>query len=183
MPNYGDKKYWDNRYALKETVFDWLEDYTSLQQLITKFIKPDDRILMLGCGNSPLSEAMYDCGFRNIVNMDISKVVIDQMRERNKDRKEMTWEVEDALHMSYKDQSFDIVLDKSTLDAILCGEASFKNAARLLAESQRVLKAGGIYLCISYGRPETRVFHFRRRHLDLNLSCFVLGRLKRKQIR
>ena len=182
MPNYGERKYWDNRYLQKKTVFDWLEDYASLEQLITKFIKPTDRILMLGCGNSPLSEAMYDNGYTNIVNMDISKVVIEQMEERNIGRKGMTWDVEDAMNMSYKSKSFDIVLDKSTLDAILCGESSFKNAAKLLAESQRILKPGGIYLCISYGRPETRVFHFRRRHLDFSLSCFVLGKVSRKQI-
>lgn len=36
-----------------------------------------------------LSEEMYDDGFRNIENIDISKVVIEQMEEKYKDR-EMT---------------------------------------------------------------------------------------------
>lgn len=34
---------------------------------------------MLGCGNSELSQKMYDDGFENIVNIDISDVVIEQM--------------------------------------------------------------------------------------------------------
>jgi 2-polyprenyl-3-methyl-5-hydroxy-6-metoxy-1,4-benzoquinol methylase len=34
MPNYGDPKYWDKRYAKNEgTMFDWLEDYESLKPL------------------------------------------------------------------------------------------------------------------------------------------------------
>ena len=28
---------------------------------------------MLGCGNSKLSEEMYDDGYRNIVNVDVSE--------------------------------------------------------------------------------------------------------------
>ena len=47
--------------------------------------------------------------------------------------------------------SFDLAIDKSTMDALLCGDdASFKVAA-LLKESQRVLKVGGVYFAISYG--------------------------------
>ena len=51
---------------------------------------------MLGCGNALMSEHMYDAGYRNIVNIDISSVVIENMRERNKERSLMTWEVMDV---------------------------------------------------------------------------------------
>jgi len=34
------------------------------------------RILNLGCGNSILAEDLYDRGFTNVYNMDISDVVI-----------------------------------------------------------------------------------------------------------
>lgn len=37
------------------------------------------RILNLGCGNSTLSEELYDIGFTNVYNVDISPVVIEQM--------------------------------------------------------------------------------------------------------
>lgn len=79
MPNYGDPKYWDKRYAENRgTMFDWLEDYHSLKPLLTSII-PDltARILIIGCGNAPLSEDMYDDGYHNIVNVDISTVVIE----------------------------------------------------------------------------------------------------------
>ena len=45
MPNYGDKKYWEQRYLeQKEITFDWqliitsrLEDYSTLKSIIEEF--------------------------------------------------------------------------------------------------------------------------------------------------
>ena len=44
-------------------MFDWLEDYQSLKQLITTYCKPTDKILIIGCGNANFSEDMYDDGY------------------------------------------------------------------------------------------------------------------------
>jgi hypothetical protein len=49
-----------------------------------------------------------------------------------------------------KDSMFDLVFDKSTIDALLCGEKSFVNVALIMKEVQRILKVGGIYMKISY---------------------------------
>ena len=126
MPNYGNPKYWDDRYRDKRsTTFDWLEDYENLKELIQEKIKKTDQILMLGCGNAELSQKMYDDGYQNIINIDISSVVIEQMKEINKERTKMTWHVMDALKMEFEDKKFDAVIDKSTIDAILCGQYSF----------------------------------------------------------
>lgn len=78
MPNYGDPKYWDKRYAENAgTMFDWLEDYNSLKSLFQTLIpSKESRILVIGCGNAPLSEDLYDDGYRNVFNIDISSVVI-----------------------------------------------------------------------------------------------------------
>lgn len=177
MPNYGDKDYWDKRYLKQDKkTFDWLEDFSSLRPLIEKFVKKNNQILMLGCGNSKLSEDMYDFGYHNILNIDISTVVIDQMKERNQEQRPfMTWKVMDALDMKVKPGSIDVVIDKSTIDAILCGEMSFYNTAIMMKEIQRVLKVGGVYLAVSYGRPENRILHFNREHLSFDISCFILS--------
>lgn len=126
---------------------------------------------------------MYDGGYTNIDNIDISSVVIDQMKKRNEARAEMRWETMDAMNMTYEDESFECVIDKSTIDAILCGEYSFYNTAKMLKEVQRVLKTGGYYIAISYGKPETRIFHFKRKHLDFELSCYVLSKFNSEQVR
>jgi 2-polyprenyl-3-methyl-5-hydroxy-6-metoxy-1,4-benzoquinol methylase len=53
---------------------------------------------MVGCGNSKLSDQMYQNGYKNIVNIDISPTVINQMKEKFP---YMTWEVMDATKMTY----------------------------------------------------------------------------------
>ena len=67
-------------------MFDWLEDYNSLKSLLKQFCQPHHKILVLGCGNAEFSEDMYDDGFPYIYNIDISTVVIDQMKARNTGR-------------------------------------------------------------------------------------------------
>lgn len=85
MPNYGDPSYWDKRYSENEgSMFDWLEDYRSLKPLLGDILTPDSKILVLGCGNAEFSEDLYDDGFHNVYNIDISSVVIEQMKDRNK---------------------------------------------------------------------------------------------------
>lgn len=106
-------------------MFDWLEDWTSLKSLLTTLMTPESKILVVGCGNAEFSEHMYDAGYPNIYNVDISSVVIEQMRERNKNRAQMVYEVMDCTNMTYPDGSFDIVIDKSTIDALLCGDNAY----------------------------------------------------------
>ena len=73
-----------------ETTFDWFKSYKDVAHLLRAAL-PDQsvRILMLGCGNSTLSEdvrpyyfiialtlpgliaQMYDDGYKNIVNVDV----------------------------------------------------------------------------------------------------------------
>lgn len=78
MPNYGDPRYWDRRYnEYQGKMFDWLENYESLKPLLKDLVKKEDKILILGCGNAEFSEHMYDDGYLNIVNNDISSVVIE----------------------------------------------------------------------------------------------------------
>ena len=79
MPNYGDPNYWDKRYEKSgiDGSFDWLESYDTLKGLLAEFMpNPDMRILVLGCGNAEFSEDLYDAGFKNQLNVDISSVCI-----------------------------------------------------------------------------------------------------------
>jgi ubiquinone/menaquinone biosynthesis C-methylase UbiE len=190
MPNYGDPKYWEERYKLqKGSTFDWLEDYETLKTIIDdlKLDKTKCKILNLGCGNSEFSEHMYDDGYRNIENVDISENVVKFMVERNKNR-DMNCKFDMYLYKNiiivkvmdvrdmtqFSDNSFDFAVDKSTIDALLCGEKSFINVALMMKEVQRVLKSGGIYMIISYGQPENRIFHLEREHLSFDISIYTI---------
>ena len=56
----------------------------------------------------------------------------------------------------FKDGSFESVIDKGTLDTLLCGDCSVPYSEAMLQEINRVLCPNGVYICISYGLPETR---------------------------
>ena len=85
------------------------------------------------------------------------------MSERNKDRTEMTYEVMDVRDIKYESNYFDLAIDKSTIDALLCGDEAFINVAKMIKEVQRVLKVGGYYMIISYGAPDDRLIHLKRK--------------------
>ena len=166
MPNYGEISYWEERYKnTEESTFDWLENYNTLKEIISSLniSKETGKILNLGCGNSEFSENMYDDGYHHIKNIDISKNAINLMNARIKDRTEMTYEVMDVRDIKYEDNQFDLAIDKSTMDALLCGDNAFINVAKMIKEIQRVLKVGGYYMIISYGAPKNRLIHLKRK--------------------
>ena len=76
-------------------------EYGELCGIIHKYIKKPDKVLVIGCGNSKLSADIYDVGYHNIVNIDISDVVIKQMTQQHKkDRPEMKFVKMDMLNVS-----------------------------------------------------------------------------------
>ena len=63
----------------------------------------------------------------------------------------------DVMDMTYEDNSFNFVLDKGTLDAILCGHNSLENSSKMLSQVYRVLEDRGIFVVITYGAPAARL--------------------------
>ncbi|CAJ1341778.1 unnamed protein product, partial [Effrenium voratum] len=157
--DYGaGKDYWDKRYQNEVgSTYDWLGGYEKFREFIEQATKdlPDGphsaRILDLGCGNARLAEDMYDEGFRNITALDISDVAIESMRSRNAEKRPgIEWVVGDAFNLEFEDGSFDLVIDKSTTDAVSCDKDHIhENLTKMYGEAQRVLKDGGTFLVFS----------------------------------
>lgn len=170
---YGTKEYWDKRYEKESdgTTFDWFKSYDDVADMFRELI-PDkaSRILMLGCGNSRLSEQMYDDGYKNIVNVDYSSVVIQQMKERHSEpRPEMEWHEMDVRALSFGSDTFDVAIDKGTMDAMMTSKGDVwdppqevvENCTKEVDEVIRVLRKGkGTFIYLTFGQP-----HFRRRYL------------------
>lgn len=176
MPNYGDPAYWEKRYQEQEgRTFDWLENYETLKPILKELITVESKILILGCGNAELGEDMYKDGYTHIDNIDISTVVIQQMKERTLDYSTMTWTVMDVRDLKFNSNNYDLVIDKSTIDALLCGDNSYINVAKMTKEIQRVLKVGGFYMAISYGTPDNRLDHFQWKHLYWEVDVRTLN--------
>jgi ubiquinone/menaquinone biosynthesis C-methylase UbiE len=114
MNSYGSPTYWDTRYAAEPSIsFDWYLTYSELAPFLSPYVKADStfEVLVAGCGNSTLSGALYDAGTRNISNVDISSVVISQLRHRYAAMAEMDFSVADATSMKRElpEDCFDLV--------------------------------------------------------------------------
>lgn len=71
-----------------------------------------------------MSGDVYNAGYRSITNIDYSSVCIDTMRARYSQCPSMTWHQMDIRQLSFPNASFDVILEKATLDAILVEEKS-----------------------------------------------------------
>jgi SAM-dependent methyltransferase len=148
--NYGNADYWNDRY-LRYSPFDWLITFEAFKaQQLNSFMNATDAILMLGCGSAAFSADLYDDGYTNITNIDLSDVVIAQMKEANdKDRPGMTWAVMDVTSLSYENAHYDVVFDKSTMDCLFCCDDSSHIISEMMCEAWRVLKPGGLFISLS----------------------------------
>lgn len=120
---------------------------------------------------------MNNDGYSDILNIDISPVLIERMRTSCKN---MQWEVMDVRKMEkILSSSIGIVLDKGTLDVFLCNEKSVwdaseeaqSNIKQYMDEIFRVLRVNGKFIYITFGQP-----HFRRKFFD------AYGRIEQHEI-
>lgn len=119
---------------------------------------------MLGCGNSKLSADLFDVGYKQMTNIDISHVVIKQMNKLHRlDRPELIFTQMDATALTYPDQTFSAAIDKGTLDALMPDDApeTIATVEKYWNEVARVLRTGGRYVCVSLLQP-----HILQKALD-----------------
>ncbi|XP_022632785.1 endothelin-converting enzyme 2 isoform X5 [Vigna radiata var. radiata] len=136
--NYGDALYWDARYIQEGGSFDWYQRYSALRPFVRNFIPLSSRILMVGCGNAVMSEDMVKDGYEHITNIDISSVAIEMMRRKYEYIPQLKYLQMDVRDMSlFPDESFDGVIDKGTLDSLMCGTDAPISASQMLAETSK----------------------------------------------
>lgn len=165
--DYKSQEYWDARFE-KEEEYEWLVKYADVAHLLQPLIRFSQRILVIGCGNSRFSSDLYDAGYTNIVNIDYSPTVIERMKTSNSTRIGMTWIAMDMTVLDFPIHSFDVVLDKAAMDAIMVDEGSVWDpesavidmAHKMCCQIGKVLVPTGIYIQISFSQP-----HFRTKYL------------------
>ncbi|KAE9028619.1 Methyltransferase-like protein 13 [Phytophthora rubi] len=162
--DFRKQEYWDQFFQKRgEKAFEWYGDYASLRPALQALLGlPDDapasllrrlkaklRVLVVGCGNSALSAELAADGFSELLSVDFSARVIDEMRRK---QPALRWEVMDMTDMrALGDASVDLVLDKGALDALMAEDtpAVRQDATRMLREVRRVLAPGGRYCCVT----------------------------------
>ena len=146
--SFGDREYWDERYAKRGEDFDWLLPATCMDGAIVRALKdtkrPNPRVIHLGCGTSTLSyhlrKFVDEPG--QIHNVDFSETAIELCREKERElltRKDpegpekseaMRWSVVDLLSpddvtrlaSDGRIPPYDVVVDKSTCDSVCCAD-------------------------------------------------------------
>jgi len=110
---------------------------------------------MVGCGNSKLSEEMARDGYPLIDNMDVSSVVLQKMFNLYSPiHTGFEFTAMDATKMNYRDNSFDVCVDKGTYDALACGPD--RSVIRNLTQEMLRVASHSVVI-VSSGTPDRRM--------------------------
>ena len=83
MKDFSSPEFWNSFFRARDNeAFEWYGDYADFEPALSKRCPPSAgvRTLVVGCGNSVMSEHMHAAGYREQLNIDFSPVVIEEMR-------------------------------------------------------------------------------------------------------
>jgi hypothetical protein len=155
----------------KEGFFEWIANYTQIEDYVKlahekllgdsafPYQPSDVRLLEIGCGTSTLSESLQAVmKFGEVIAIDIDEGCINHMKNQFKHHHskvsyycyDMTADHTQHKHYNEMDDlnSFHIIIDKGTFDAILV-EGS---VASMIYNVLRLLAINGIYLLFSINK-------------------------------
>lgn len=172
---FDNRKYWQKRYDdefknIGSNIwypFEWYVSWTVLKPYMLSYIDQCEKLLHVGCGTSTLGIDMSIAGVKEVINIDISKKVIEKMKEKEKDyshliKNKIKWMVKDitTIEMWCKDNQFDAVVDKGTIDSLCCSDIAAKILTEVFRGISKVLKPNGFFIVISNGSEEARSMFF-----------------------
>eukprot|EP00198_Chlamydomonas_reinhardtii_P001902 XP_001691238.1 SAM-dependent methyltransferase [Chlamydomonas reinhardtii] len=155
--------------------------YTALRKVVRQFVKRSKLVLHVGCGNSNFQEGMANDGYQ-LVNTDISEVVINQMRKKHAGMPGLRYVVSDCRDMpEFLDCQFGSVIDKGTVDALLCSQDASADVTAMFREISRVLLPGGMFLLITLGGPAHRLPLVNRPEFGWSVQVCLVRRVPDSQ--
>mmetsp|Transcript_694 Transcript_694/g.2107 ORF Transcript_694/g.2107 Transcript_694/m.2107 type:complete len:751 (-) Transcript_694:1806-4058(-) len=160
---FASKSYWDDFFRglrSKEgeagKAFEWYGEWPDLSGIVQAEVgKPAESaepVLVVGCGNSSLSEDLHDAGYKSVVSVDFSEVAIEEMKAKTEARPGLEFVLMDMLNMNDSwANRYSAVFDKGSLDALVAdeNEETLAKGREMLKEGLRVLAPGGVYFCVT----------------------------------
>ena len=116
---FAEKEYWSEFFVesakrSNEPSFEWYADFKDLKPFLQLLVPAASSVVVPGCGDSLLSEHTSLMGHK-VVSFDFEPGVISKMQQR---KSLVNYQVGDMLNMAYDDNSFDVVVDKGSYDAL-----------------------------------------------------------------
>jgi SAM-dependent methyltransferase len=143
--------------SIPSDTFDWhlsLRAHPQLRPFLLPSahgLGPDARVLVVGCGDSTLSEDLWDAGCTRVAGVDIEERCIAAARARTAGKPGLEWrtcdlEAPDGLPADLG-ADFALALDKGTLDALVC--AGDDAACRAVWNVRAALRPGGVLVVVT----------------------------------
>ena len=181
---YSDKKYWTQFHRdHPPEYFEWFCHYVEMADVLEKFIgNKHAKILEIGCGLSSMASKMVlDGGYRDIQCLDwcqiavnkINAILLDQYPPGTAEhallQECIEYTVQDIRSMDFAKRTFDVIIDKGTMDAIDCGvplssertsrsrgrglienySDNFEEVVAICSRMHEILKPNGLFIIIT----------------------------------
>ncbi|EYU32695.1 hypothetical protein MIMGU_mgv1a002614mg [Erythranthe guttata] len=195
--NFTSKESWDIYFSSRggDDFSEWYADWPQLETLLTTHLlfplsvlanppptppqpavkAADLNILVPACGDSRLSEHLYDSGFTSITNVDYSKAVISTMLRRNVEaRPRMKWRVMDITSMQFPGETFDAVIDKGGWDVLMDPGFGQIHPNLYITKVKELLKVGGKYICFALGESKLLGLLFQKFRFGWKMNLYAV---------
>jgi len=151
--DFSTPECWEDFYEMHPDNFDWYKVPVEFLKPHVDGLSEDLDILHVGCGSSSWTK---DLGtllrVNSVYNVDLNAAVIERMQNAYGEDKRLHFEVQDAMNLTYPNDSFNVVLDKGLLDVFRPRGPEIVVATAM--ELIRVLRPGGLFMYVSYSSQD-----------------------------
>ena len=153
-PAFGTRQFWEeNALRPRDEYKEWFAGYAELAPLLRRCCPTSGTVLHMGCGISSLSQDMFDDGYQHQVAVDFSEECMRHQQAECAGRPQVANAVMDCALLGLRPDCVDCVVDKGTLDALLCMDDGDAAVASMGREVRRVLRDGGLWFVVSFNVP------------------------------
>ena len=142
------------RYDLVTTLLSYGQDQRWKRKLVDMAdVQPHHQVLDLACGTGDITflAARRLEGVGKATGVDITPGMVELARRKGLNEPRVCFETGDICRLSYPDASFDRI-------TVGYGVRNVPDISRLMDEVFRLLKPGGHFLSLDFGKPEGRLY-------------------------
>ncbi|KAF6258754.1 hypothetical protein COO60DRAFT_1638862 [Scenedesmus sp. NREL 46B-D3] len=135
--SYGDPQHYEAQQEKDlETTLDWYAEYDVLRPLLHKHLQYSDSILV---------------GYRGITCVDFCSKVLQAWRKRSADAGHTSLRYQHAdivTGLAFEHCPYNVIIDKGTLDCVLCRQTGEEDAQQALTVIDNNLKNPGTFVMV-----------------------------------